>query len=270
MARILVTGSAGHLGGEVMRIGAAAGHDVIGTWFRRPVAGGVALDVRDEGAVRAVLGDVRPDAVVHTAYVQGGDDLWPTTAEAPAMLARATAAAGIRLVHVSTDLVFDGDKEGRYTEADEARPVMPYGEAKAAAERAVLAADPAAVVARSSLIYGGAAPSHQERLVERDDIAFFTDELRTPVEAGDLAAALLELAAEVDHRGVIHLGGADTVSRHELAALIAGPERGPSLRAGRSVDAPGRRPRNCALDSSLAASLLRTRLRGVREVLSGE
>lgn len=263
---MLVTGSAGYLGSEVVRVARAQGLEVVGTWFLRSVEGGVRLDVRDEVAVRTILAEVRPDTVVHTAYVQGGDDLWPTTAEAPAVLAAATADRGVRLVHVSSDLVFDGDKDGRYTEADEPRPVMPYGEAKAAAERAVLSADPSAVVARASLIYGGA--GHQEELVRRGEIAFFTDELRTPVEVGDLAAALVELAVATDHAGVVHLGGTDTVSRFELASLIAGPERASKLRTARSTDFPGRRPRNCALDSSLAASLLTTGLRGVREVLS--
>ena len=121
--------------------------------------------------------------------------------------------------------------------------------------------------ARPSLIYGGA--GHQEELVRRNEIAFFVDELRTPVEVGDLAGALLELAVAVDHAGVVHVGGADVVSRFELATLLAGPARAASLRPARTADAPGRRPRNCALDSSLAASLLRTRLRGVREVVTG-
>ena len=267
MSRILVTGSAGYLGSEVLR----AAPDVVGTWHRTPVEGGVQLDVRDSTAVARVLREVGPDAVIHAAFVQDGPDLWATTAEAAGVVASATAAAGVRLVHVSSDVVFDGERPGRYVESDPIAPVHAYGEAKAAAERLVGAVHPGAAIARVALIVGGRSPNRQEELVARAldgsaDVTFFTDEIRTPVDVGDLARALVELAAH-DHAGPIHLGGADAVTRLELAALIAGPAAS-RLRSARSADAAGRRPRNCALDSSLAASLLRTRLRGVREVFA--
>ena len=270
MTRILVTGSAGYLGSEVVRAALADGHEVVGTWHRQPVDSGVRLDVRDREMVARVLADVRPEAVVHTAFVQDGPDLRATTAEAPRILAEVAAEAGVRLVHVSSDVVFDGERDGRYVEADPVGPVHAYAEAKATAERLVAAANPSVAIARSALIFGGTSPNRQGQLVASAlggaaDVTFFTDEVRTPVEVGDLARALVELAV-IDWAGPIHLGGADAVSRFELASLIAGPEAS-RLRSARSADAPGRRPRNCALDSSLAASVLTTRLRGVREVL---
>ncbi|MGH2686168.1 MAG: SDR family oxidoreductase [Actinomycetota bacterium] len=271
MARILVTGSAGYLGAEVVRAAVVAGHEAVGTWYRRPVDGGVQLDVRDRDGVQVALAEVRPDAVVHAAFVQDGPDLWPITAEAPGILAAATAEGGVRLVHISTDVVFDGELDPglRYVETDGTAPVHAYGEAKAAAERLVDGANPAAAIARVALIVGGPAPNRQERLVAdalagAADVTFFTDEVRTPVEVGDLARAMVELAGN-DWSGPLHLGGEDALSRYELAALIAGPAAG-RLRSARSADAPGRRPRNCSLDSSLARSVLSTRLRGVREV----
>jgi dTDP-4-dehydrorhamnose reductase len=152
-------------------------------------------------------------------------------------------------------------------------PRTEYGETKAAAERAVAAAHPGALLVRTSLIYGGATLSKHEQvpLAAADgesDTAFFTDELRTPIHAGDLAAALLELVA-TELAGPLHVAGADTVSRYDFAALVAlrhGRDPG-RLRAVTTTELGLVRPLRCALDSSRAQGLLRTELRGVRTVL---
>jgi dTDP-4-dehydrorhamnose reductase len=227
------------------------------TWFERPPQTGgdwVRLDVRDPAAVRDAL--VGVDAVIHTAYRQFGD-VAATNARGSAVVAE--AAAGRRLVHVSSDVVFRGDR-GRYREEDEPGPVNEYGRSKAEAERLVAAADPDATIARTSLIYGGAEPGPQERLA-REHTRFFVDELRSPVQVGDLAEALLEVLG-LDAPGPLHLGGADDVSRFDFAVLLgADPAR---LEGARTT--PDRAP-DVTLDSSRAAGLLATRLRGVYEVL---
>jgi dTDP-4-dehydrorhamnose reductase len=112
---------------------------------------------------------------------------------------------------------------------------------------------------RTSLIYGGAAPSKHELAARAADGVFFTNELRSPVQVGDLAAALLELV-ELAVSGPLHVAGADGVSRCEFARLLARRE----VRCGA---APPTRPLDCRLDSSRAAALLKTRLRGVHEVV---
>jgi dTDP-4-dehydrorhamnose reductase len=182
--------------------------------------------------------------------------------------------AGARLIHMSSDALFDGERVGSYHERDDPSPITPYGAAKAAAERLVAEAHPAALIVRTSLIYGGIHPGPHEQLVldalsGQADVAFYTDELRCPITVGDLAAALLEVAP-TDRAGRLHMAGADVVSRYEFAWLVAAAHRqDPArLRAAASATSDVRRPRNCALDSSLAGQLLRTRLRGVREVLS--
>jgi dTDP-4-dehydrorhamnose reductase len=221
--------------------------------------------------VDAAIRDVAAEAIIHTAYVQDGPHAWTVNVEGSENVAR---AAGVRrLIHLSTDVVFDGLLHRAYTEEDTPRPVTAYGETKAAAERAVAAAHPGALLVRTSLIYGGPTPSkHEEAALAAADgesgSAFFTDELRTPIQAGDLAAALLELV-ETDVAGPLHVAGADIVSRYDFAALVArrygrDPQR---LRAVTTTELGLVRPLRCALDSSRARGLLQTELRGVRTVL---
>jgi dTDP-4-dehydrorhamnose reductase len=261
--KLLVTGGAGYLGAELVRRAAAGGWEVRATWLERdhpldvPVEW-VRMDVRDPAAVKAAVEGV--DCVVHTAYRFSGPECWSTNVEGSELVAR--AATGARLLHLSTDLVFDGVR-GNYREDDEPRPVNDYGRSKAEAERRVTAAHPRALIVRTSLMYGAADPGPQERLVASGHERFFVDEIRSPVLVGDLADALLELA-ERDEQGPIHLGGADAVSRYDFALLL-GADRA-RIRAARTT--PDRAP-NVSLDSSRAARLLRARLRGVREVLGG-
>jgi dTDP-4-dehydrorhamnose reductase len=252
-APLLVTGGSGYLGRELLR--------------RRPGAvgasrsAGLRLDVRDAAAVGAAIAGLKPAAVIHTAYRQ--DDR-ATTLDGAVNVARAAARVGARLIHLSSDLVFDGESEDPYTEEDDPRPLTAYGRAKADAEPAVREAHPDALVVRTSLLYGGAEPGVQERLAADPASAFFTDELRSPVHVGDLAAALLELVA-IERAGILHIAGADVLSRYELARLLApDPERVRPMTIAESALA---RPRNCALSSARAAALLRTRLRGARQVL---
>ena len=205
---------------------------------------------------RELLERLRPDVVIHTAYRQDEDDVNTVGSE---NVARAAAAVGARLVHLSTDVVFDGRKGAPYVEEDPLSPVTDYGRAKAEAEVRVALAHADALLVRTSLLYGGDKPSKHELSAHDPEFTFFTNEIRSPVQVTDLAQALLELA-ELDVSGPLHVAGADDVSRAEFAELIA---RGPV----RSAPAPETRPLDCALDSSRARALLRTRLRGVREVL---
>jgi dTDP-4-dehydrorhamnose reductase len=239
-----VTGATGYLGSELLRL--------------RPDASGERVEIRDAAATRALFERLRPETVIHTAYRQEDASV---NIEGSENVALAAATIGARLLHLSTDVVFDGRKGAPYVEDDPLSPVTAYGLAKAEAEKRVAAAHPEALLVRTSLIYGGATPSKHERAATGPG-PWFTNEIRSPVQVTDLAKALLELA-ELDFAGPLHVAGADGVSRAELAELIAG-------RPVPTAEAPPARPLDCRLDSSRAQALLRTRLRGVRELFGRE
>ena len=272
---LLVIGGTGLLGRRLTRQAQRAGHDVVATFHAHaPAAADVdwrQLDIRRREDVRKLALQVRPDVIVNAAYRQSD---WETTADGGLHVALAAAAAGARLVHVSSDAVFSGAAPS-YDETCQPDPVTPYGAAKAAAETAVKGIVPDAVIARTSLIVGDGDSAH-EKLVHAlaaGDLAgaLFTDEVRCPVYVGDLAAALLELGAAPD-AGVCHVAGADAVSRYELGLLIAARDgldqaaipAGPRSAGGRAGAARVR------LDSTRTQARLTTRLRGAREFLTSK
>jgi dTDP-4-dehydrorhamnose reductase len=271
---LLVTGGTGYLGSELLR---AAGPGVAATHLSsKPApgtgAGWLRLDVRDAGAVDAAFDRLRPATVIHTAYRQNGSEAEDTNVAGSAHVAAAAARVGARLVHLSTDLVFDGGSAEPYTESDPPNPLGAYGQSKLNAEQRVLAAHPDALVVRTSLMVGRAQPGRHERAVleaasGESDMAFFDDELRSPVLVGDLALALLELAGG-EESGVLHLAGPDALSRYELALLVAGARGVSPERLSRaSAAASGLvRAANCVLDSSRARALIATRVRGPRQL----
>ncbi len=277
--RLFITGGTGYLGGALLRLAALRGYTLAASHLsqRPPDSTGVLwspLDIRDPQAVGATLQRFKPEVVIHTAFVQYGPDLMAITADGSGHVARAAAELGARLIHMSSDVIFDGERDGPYTEADPPNPISSYGEAKAAAERLVVAAHPGAAIVRTSLIYGFDPPDRQTRFAleiaagQRGD-RLFSDEYRCPIFVDDLAAALLELA-EMDYAGVLNVAGAERLSRHEMGILLVralGYDPA-AIQAGRSADLPVRRPRNCALDIGRASALLGTRLRGLREVLA--
>ncbi|GAA0451206.1 dTDP-4-dehydrorhamnose reductase [Actinoplanes capillaceus] len=261
--RLLVTGATGSLGRRVMARAAAAGFDAVGASL---TASPVRLDIRDLAGVRRVVAQVRPDAIVHTAAGRDRDD-WPATADGAAHVA--LAAAGIRLVHVSSDAIFSG-RQGEYDEDALPDPVYAYGAAKAAAETAVRAIDPRAAIVRTSIIMGDGRGAHEilthDLIAGRVAGALFTDEIRKPVHVDDLADALLELAAG-DYAGVLNVAGADVISRYDLGVLVARRDGldPAAIPAARIADLGLQRPTDLRLVTDRAEKLLSVRLRGARE-----
>ncbi len=273
----LVTGAAGLLGSQVLRQ-AAGRASLCGTWFSQPPAAGsgvdcVQLDVGDREAVQHLVQRLRPRAIIHTAYRKEGPDAQRVTSQGTQHIAEAAAEIGARLVHVSSDVLLDGE-HAPYDEAAPSVPLHPYGQAKAEAEATVQQVAPDAAIVRTSLICQLQPPDPISAWIIDSlrlgrSITLFTDEIRSPVWVQDLAAALVELA-ELPFSGVLNVAGPQALSRYQMGVRLARhvglDERG--ISAGSSLDSGLRRPRNCTLDVRLAQRLLRTRLRSYDEGLA--
>jgi len=137
---LLITGASGGLGGHLARLALQAGWRVAGTFLAHPIeqqdVEAHALDIRDRRAVIELLHTLQPDAVVHTAYRLSCPDFWAINADGTAHVAAAARDCGARLVHISSDAIFDG-RNAPYDESAQPAPITPYGASKAAAETAV-------------------------------------------------------------------------------------------------------------------------------------
>lgn len=230
-------------------------------------------DLEDQSLLDTLSG-VAPDAVIHLAALTDADlcEEQPerariANADVPARLASAVANSCGRFIHVSTDLVFDGER-GPYAETDSALPVSVYGRTKLAGERAAASILGERVsIVRLSLVYGPRAsprsrPSFVERMLARasrgEKVSLFEDEFRTPVYVEDVASALALLAEHPSPPGIVHLGGPDRCSRlsmgvEALAAFNIPLDRFVARSRCSFGGAP--RPRDVSLSSSVARAL---------------
>jgi dTDP-4-dehydrorhamnose reductase len=274
---MLVTGGSGYLGDWVVRLARDA-WDVTATCFSHaPDAPGATwrrLDLRDAEAVTALVNSVQPAVIVHTAAANPGPaaDFEAVNVDGTRHIAGAAARVGARLIHVSTDVIFDGER-GAYTEADVPHPITDYGRSKAAAEAEVRASGVESVTVRTSLIYGWRPRLDRntrwilESLRTGTAISLFTDELRNPIWVESLAAALVELAG-LACVGALNVAGAQVLSRYELGVRLArfhGADPAPIIAAS-SRESGLVRPLDCTLDLSRARRLLKTPLPGVDDV----
>lgn len=240
--RVLVTGANGLVGQEVvMRLSARPDMDVLAT-ARDPEprfsfsAGGYApLDVLDFEAVRRMMQDYMPDAVVHLAAMTNVDACetdrsacWKMNVDATQHLADLCKLHGARMVHVSTDFIYSG-LHPMYSEQARPDPVNYYGKSKLAAENAVrtTGSDRWAIL-RPALIFGSGTPNGRSNIVlwvlknlqEGKRIRVVTDQWRTPTYAPDLAHGI-ERVIRYQKSGIYNMSGSDYLSIYDFALLIA-------------------------------------------------
>ncbi len=276
---LLVTGISGYVGQAVARHPASQGFDrLIGTYLTQPIAipgwDVRRLDATDRAAVNRLWDEVHPTCVIHTATnFRDPTALVNSIVQGTRAVVDASLTHGAHLVHLSTDMVFDGE-HAPYREDAAVGPLTPYASAKAGAEDLIQASSlPSWVIIRTSLVTGLQPLDPRTQWVidsvrHHTPITLFTDEYRCPVWADDLAGALLELTRG-DVRGLLHVAGPQRLSRYELGERIcrwAGIDPA-GITAG-TVAASGLvRPRDCTLDISRAQRLLHVRLRTIDEVL---
>ncbi|MDZ7289311.1 MAG: SDR family oxidoreductase [candidate division KSB1 bacterium] len=234
--RILITGASGFLGGYLVRAAQSSG-ELIGTYWEHPVdLPGIEwyrMDLTNLVEVAQFVRKIQPKIILHSAALANLDtcevqkDLaWRTNVDAARMMAAVAREIGSRLVHISTDMVFDG-KKGNYSEDDAPLPISYYGHSKKTAEDDVLHTYPDALVVRVALLYGFPL-THGEnfsaeiyhRLRAGQKVNVFGDQFRTPIWAGNAAAAIIELAGK-HFRGILHLAGSERISRSNFARELA-------------------------------------------------
>jgi len=221
--RALVLGGAGLLGQDLCAALAARGHDA------RPCSRSEA-DITRDGAVAAAIEQSAATHVFNCAAYTQVDKAEVERDQAVAIngvgagrAASETAQAGLPFFQISTDYVFDGNKEGGYSEGDPVAPLSAYGQSKEQGERAVRAVHPGACIVRTQWLYGRGGPNFVETMLrlgaERDELSVVDDQIGSPTWTWDLAVALVALA-ESEGQGTYHLTNAETVSWFGFAQEI--------------------------------------------------
>ncbi len=253
----LVLGAGGMLGRELARVLEEA--------FPATVSATRAeADVTDRFRLAAEVERLRPDVVINcAAYTDvDGCETDPEKArrvnvEGAGNAARAAAAAGCPVIHISTDFVFDGRKAAPYTEDDTPAPLSEYGRSKHEGERRVAALAPDHLIVRTSWLYGSGRSNFVDAIRARarngGTLRVVDDQFGSPTYVFDLARAVLRLM-ERDARGLVHFANAGICSRHDMARFIleAGGFRGVRLEPIKTGEA-GRiavRPACSALDTA--------------------
>jgi len=293
--KILLLGADGQLGYELHRTCATLG-EVLPYTYTGKLSGRQAcgqVDFSVEGAVEALVREHKPalvlNAVAHTAVDRAEDEpalAHRINAEAVGELAQACQRLGAKLVHYSTDYVFDGRLRRPIREDDPTGPVSVYGRTKLAGEQAIADSGCDHLVLRTAWVYGARGQNFLRTALklarERDEIRIVNDQVGSPTPARWLAAATaLALARNFQARGTWHVVADGECSWHEFAhailgdALVAGVlERAPKLVGITSSEFPtkAKRPAYSRLDSSRFARDFGLRLPdwrvGLREVIA--
>ncbi|WP_262689842.1 dTDP-4-dehydrorhamnose reductase [Kordiimonas aestuarii] len=268
MTRIFVAGKSGQVALSLQE--AAAKRGITLACFGRPE-----LDLGADEVNEALIRDFQPDAIINAAAYTAVDKAEEEEAQATAINAdgaRALAVVakklGVPYLHISTDYVFDGDKDGAYTENDPVNPQGAYGRSKLAGEKAVTAANPDAMIFRTAWVYSPFGKNFVKTMLmlaaTRDTLGVVADQIGNPTYAPDIADALLDVVDylrlhkwQPSWAGVYHLAGTGHISWYSFATqtFSEGAEHGhPVPKVNKLTTAeyptPAKRPANSRLDGT--------------------
>jgi dTDP-4-dehydrorhamnose reductase len=238
--KIFLTGASGLVGSAVALAASRRGHDVAGVVGAFPdqlpgLGSQRALDLTKSEAVKRCVLEYFPDVIMNCAAISepSACDADPERSEAmnvtlPTRLAELALHLGARILHISSEQVFDGNRSLPYADNDPVSPINLYGRQKVESERSVLASAPhRAAIVRAPLLMGNS-PSGRRALHERlfgewsagKTPRLYTDEFRQPCTAENLADVLVELAERPDVNGVFQWAGTELLSRFDLGLSI--------------------------------------------------
>ena len=290
--KILLTGKNGQLGFELQRALAPLGEVI--------AVGTQDCNLADADALRALVRRVAPDVIVNPAAYTAVDKAESdeataraVNAVAPAILGEEGAKLGALVLHYSTDYVFDGTKQGAYTENDAPAPRSVYGRTKLEGEQGLAAANPRHLILRTSWVVGAHGGNFAKTMLrlagEREKLTVVADQFGAPTPAAllaDLSAHLVREHARTRGTGfpygTYHVAASGETSWHGYAQFVIGEALAAGKHLKASVDAvaplateqyptPARRPLNSRLDTTRFRTTFDLRLppwqEGVRHVL---
>jgi dTDP-4-dehydrorhamnose reductase len=237
------------------------GYDVVGVDVAE-------MDVADAGRVRAVVEQERPGVVINCAAFtnvdgcEGERDLcFGVNGRGAGNVAAAAAEVGARVIHMSTDYVFDGRSQVAYKEEDERAPLSAYGESKVDGEKCVAAAATEYVIVRTAWLFGAGGANFVSKILARakegEPLEVVDDQRGSPTYAGHLATALAKLVT-LEFCGVVHVAGSGEASWFDVAGEVlrlTGYRVPLSAITTADLELPARRPRYSVLESSLYTAL---------------
>src|SRR6266508_2921883 len=239
--KIVIIGAGGRLGAALMREFRPK-YDLAGFNHAQ-------LDLANLDDVRGKLGAMNFDLLINAAAFTNvdaceteRDRAFLINAEVPGILAEICNEKDAKLIHFSTDYVFDGEKRAPYTEEDQANPISAYGESKLAGEKNVLAAEDGHLVVRVSWVFGPDRPSFVDAMIKRaqqdENINAISDKFSTPTYTHDVARMLPQCFQRDVQGGILHFANAGKCSWQEYAqwALDCCRDAGISLK-GKTVGA---------------------------------
>jgi len=221
--KILVTGASGQLGQDVVLLLNEFGHEVKG-------CGRSELDIADQQQCEKVIGEYRPEAIIHcAAYTavdaaeEDVDGAYRINASGTRNIAVAAEKVGAKFVYISTDYVFEGQADRPYREYDNTSPQTVYGESKRAGEVLTQTLSSKYFIVRTSWVYGQYGSNFVKTMLklgaEKDSLSVVHDQIGSPTYTVDLARFLLQLI-QTEKYGIYHASNSGYCSWHEFAQAI--------------------------------------------------
>ena len=265
MAKFLITGAKGQVG-YCLTQQLQGKHEILAVDRDE-------LDITDQSVVKNAVENFRPDVIInaaaHTAVDRAETEIELSEAinvKGPQYLAEAAKNVGAAILHISTDYVFDGQREGKYKETDATEPQGVYGKTKLAGEQAVANSNDKFIVLRTAWVFGEHGNNFVKTMLRlaktRDTLGVVADQIGGPTYSGDIAASLIQIAEKIIagedvQYGIYHFTGEPYISWCDFAKAIFDEgvaqnvlEKSPLVNAITTADypTPAKRPANSCLD----------------------
>ncbi|UJF18553.1 dTDP-4-dehydrorhamnose reductase [Vibrio sp. SS-MA-C1-2] len=228
--KILITGANGQVGSLLTKKLSAENIEILAVNRDE-------LDITDKDVVNTVVKDFSPDFIInaaaHTAVDKAEDEIelsYAINRDGPRYLALAAKSINATILHISTDYVFSGDKEGEYSEEDNVNPQCIYGVSKLAGEEAVQLANPKHIILRTAWVFGEIGNNFVKTMLrvgsQRDEMGIVADQFGGPTYAGDIADTLITIMHQLNDKsnrskyGIYHYAGLPHVSWYQFADEI--------------------------------------------------